>query len=1234
VIKDQGAPARSSRERLIICSVLAIVLLAGAVGMWPDLAASRVDLNDNVLHFAMIERIVQTVERGGNPLDIWSPEWTFGFPVLRVYQPLAHLLTAGVYFLLGKTVPLMTVFVWMRFLAVLLLPISFYASARLLRFPAPTALAAAVLCPLISSTGLFGLEYGSYVWAGNGLFTQAVAAHLFLLSLGLGYRAIREGKGIAAAGVLLGLTFLAHLIFGYMGAISLCLLAVLPDAKTARADRIVRTVRLGAIAIAISAFQLLPLLIDGPILNHSRWEPVWKWDGFGWASVLRYLFTGALLDANRFPVLSLAALGGVIVHFRIARSEAHRAERFVFYGALFWLAMLAGRPLWGPALSLLGVSADMQLHRVAAGAQVFLVLLAAVCFGELWRWRGVGVTAAAVGLSLAAIVPAIRERADYLENNRRFGAENLAAYQLAKPALDATIGLLKQRSGRVYAGVPAEWGGQHKIGSVPFFAFLSTSQIPAVAYLYHAMALPAEIQPRMNEWNPEHYRLFGIHTVVVPAGIQTPLPPFWVREQTIGRFDVFTLPGNGYFDVVDAPAAVHTTKHNFYDINDRWLQSDWASKHLHLLLDLGGPVPDKLRLWPEDPLPALPAFDPPGRVLAERGADENWTAEIDVSRASFALFKMTWHANWHAWVDNAPARVSMLSPGFIGVPVTPGRHTVRLQYQGSAWKLWLALGGICIAFLLARAPKPALHVSPRMLAPAALVLLALPVAIPLLTGRLATGDDALGYLPRQIEFHKDVAEGALVPRWAPDLDRGAGQPTFLFVPPLLHYVAEVWQLTGMELQKAINFAIATLVILFGVAMFLLGRLYFGTLGGYLCAAAALYAPYISLDLYARAAWSEFSAFPFCALALYGFGAFGRNARSPYLALGAASYAAVVLSHFLVALHFTPLLLAFLFFTVARERWPHAAIGLAAAIGLSAWVWVPIAFERQYVQLEKTMQDSFRYSYHLLHVDQLLGTEWGYGAVKSFAVGWGLIVLAAAAWIGRGDRRLLRFFSGAAAVFCLLTLQWAGPVWEWVTVLQQLQFPWRLLGGASICLAVAAASLGPVIERLGRWRWPAFVAAMTIAVVPNLYHLAPGAYRDLDAHLWTPGYLAISGFETTTSGELRPKWMREAPPYPLEARIVAGEGAIRSDSVHIRTPARIELPVAYFPGWEVKVDGVKTAIYPGPKTGLIRFAVNPGDHRIEMQWTRTAPQLAGEVISILSVGMNAVALVVDHRRRRV
>jgi hypothetical protein len=228
-------------------------------------------------------------------------------------------------------------------------------------------------------------------------------------------------------------------------------------------------------------------------------------------------------------------------------------------------------------------------------------------------------------------------------------------------------------------------------------------QVPAIAYLYHAMSLTAEIQPRFNEWNPAHYRLFGIRTIVAPAGIQTALPPFWQRDQVIGRFEVFRAPETGYFDVVDVPAAVHTTKHNFYDVNDRWLRSDWVEKRLHLLLDLGGPAPERLLIPAEGALPALPAFPGAGRIVSERQDGEEYRAEVEANRASYVLFKMTWHSNWRATVDGAPVRTAMLSPGFIGIAVRPGKHSLTLQYVGSAWKLWLALGGVLAVALQARA---------------------------------------------------------------------------------------------------------------------------------------------------------------------------------------------------------------------------------------------------------------------------------------------------------------------------------------------------------------------------------------------------------------------------------------------------------------------------------------------------------------------------------------------------
>src|SRR3984893_16008765 len=167
-----------TREKRLSLGILIAVLIVNAVALWPELTIGRISRNDNVSHFTLLEGMVQAFEHGENPLDFWSPESSFGFSVFRTYQPLPHLIVALVYFALGKTVSLMTIFVWIRYLSAVLLPLSFYAGTRLMGLPHITAAAAALLSPLIAADdlGRLGVDYRS--WLFIGVFPQTVAANL------------------------------------------------------------------------------------------------------------------------------------------------------------------------------------------------------------------------------------------------------------------------------------------------------------------------------------------------------------------------------------------------------------------------------------------------------------------------------------------------------------------------------------------------------------------------------------------------------------------------------------------------------------------------------------------------------------------------------------------------------------------------------------------------------------------------------------------------------------------------------------------------------------------------------------------------------------------------------------------------------------------------------------------------------------------------------------------------
>jgi len=1238
-----------TQRRTALC-LLAAILILNAIGLTPELTISRVDLNDNVFHYPLIADMVRQMERGANPLDWWAPEWTMGYPVLRTYQPLGHLIVALTYFALFKSVSLMTVFVWVRFLSVLLLPLTFFITARLLSLSWLTAAAAALLAPLISSAGLFGLEYGSYLWAGSGLFTQAIAQHFFLLSLGLGYRALRRGSGLAIAGILLGLTFLAHFIYGYMAALSLCLLALIPNRETPLASRIARTAFVGAIAFVLAAFELLPLMFDGAIINHSRWEPVWKWESFGAVHVMRLLLTGDMLDHDRLPVLTILALGGAIVYFRDRDIEKYPARTFVICGAALWIVMFFGRPFWGPVLTLLGVSPDMQLHRVAGGAQVFLVFLAAIGLAALWRILMARAKLAVTILVTAILLfPMFRERAAYLSNNREWGYRSLAAYQANQTALDAAIAVARDRGGRAYAGLAATWGGKFKIGDPQVYSYFSMARVPMLSFMYHSMSLTSETMTRFNEFSPAHYRLFDIQTVIAPEGV--PLPSFLTPIVQTGPLRIFEAPGDGYFDVVDAFYAVRTTKDNFYDVNDRWQQSQWVENHQHLLLDLHGDAPPQMpRLAPDAALPPPPPFPEPGVVLSEQTSDQDYQVEIQARRQSYVLFKMTWHPNWHATVDGEPVKTVMLSPGFTGVPVTAGHHKIDIRYEPETWKSVLAILGLLLVCGVAVAewagfvPRFDFAIPSFKPAPAfGLIVLAIPVCMALVTSKLPNGHDATEYLPRMVEFHQNIAHGILLPRWAPDLSRGTGQPLFLFNPPLFYYLGEFWHLLGFDFVRSINLALIVIVIASAFGMFLLGRLYFGNTGGWLAAAAYLYAPYFAVDLYVRSAMAEFAAFPFFAFALYGFGAYAKFRERKYLLTGVAAFAGVLLSHNGAALLFAPMLGALIVldaYTAKSWRLFFAeSAGIALALALAAFVWVPSIAQNQYIQVDLVKQGYSQYTNHFVYLHQLFDSPWGYGLSvagdqdgMSFSLGWSHLLLAAAAFvfIKRIPQRMwMWFFLAVAVAFCGMILPDAQPIWDHVRLLQFLAFPWRWLGPISAAIAMLVAAAGPLIDGIGKWKHAALAGALALVIVPNLSHLHPAQALDIDPTLWTPQQIAQRGIEVSSFGEYRPRWMQDWPAYdPRPAEIVAGYAGYQQTGkgptwwnavFDASVPATVQLNTAFFPGWRLRIDGAPAKIWTSDGPGKILFQIPSGHHVAAIEWTRTRALWVADVVSLLALG---------------
>jgi hypothetical protein len=330
------------------------------------------------------------------------------------------------------------------------------------------------------------------------------------------------------------------------------------------------------------------------------------------------------------------------------------------------------------------------------------------------------------------------------------------------------------------------------------------------------------------------------------------------------------------------------------------------------------------------------------------------------------------------------------------------------------------------------------------------------------------------------------------------------------------------------------------------------------------------------------------------------------------------------------------------------------------LGLSAFIWAPALAARHWAHIDRAIEGAFRYSNHLVYLHQLFYSPWGYGLSvpgpndgMSFSLGWSHLLLVAVVWIWisrspqLADRRLLRFFGVSAILLCILMLQDALWFWEQVPLLQNVNLPWRLLQPVAICVAMLVAALGRLLWLAPRWRVVGVTAALALLIVPGLSHLHPRQLVDVDLAFWTPQQLSLRGFETTTMAEVTPRWIAGLPAYtPLAATVLSGEAEIIrpgrtpfswSSPVHAKVASTIEMQTAWFPGWEVRVDGQRVPAGPGTPSGLIAFQVPPGEHIAEVAYRRTAAEKTAAGISILAllvaIGIGLASLPMHGAARR-
>jgi hypothetical protein len=533
----------------------------------------------------------------------------------------------------------------------------------------------------------------------------------------------------------------------------------------------------------------------------------------------------------------------------------------------------------------------------------------------------------------------------------------------------------------------------------------------------------------------------------------------------------------------------------------------------------------------------------------------------------------------------------------------------------------------------------------------------LAVGWPLLQGKLTSGHDAGEYSVRLAEFERALRDGNLLPRWAPDVDFGYGSPLFIFLPPLIYYLAGIPGLLGADLISALNLAGLTIIAASGLGMYLLAREFYGPEGGLLSAIAYLLAPAYLVTLYVRHAFTGFSALavlPFCFWAMLRLVA--RPSRPAFIA-SVVSVGLLLLASYSVSLIALPVLCLWPLYalTVVRARF-SAVLALGAIVGggvLTAFAWLPTLLERPFVHAERLLQgELYSYANHFVYPLQLLLSPWGYGISQpgpndgfSFELGpvhlalalLGLLWLVRARATAGGPIRAFALWMAVALTYaCLMSIDAARPIWDGLSILQYLQFPWRFLILAAFALSalagLAAANLAP-----GR-RLPVLIAAAGVALlmVEGLPHARPQELYAIAADEFTPQNIARRSLPATDADEYQPVQVARAPDreMPQGIQVLSGTAAIRSErklaqqltwSVDSSTTSRVRIAVFFYPGWQAYSDATPLVLESERETGLILTAVPAGTHELVLRFEDSPQRSAAKLVSMLGLVVAAMAL---------
>jgi hypothetical protein len=544
-----------------------------------------------------------------------------------------------------------------------------------------------------------------------------------------------------------------------------------------------------------------------------------------------------------------------------------------------------------------------------------------------------------------------------------------------------------------------------------------------------------------------------------------------------------------------------------------------------------------------------------------------------------------------------------------------------------------------------------------------LPLAALLAIAPLLLHGYSCGHDFEFHIVSWLDAAHQLRQGTLYPHWAFSAAFNAGEPRFLFYPPLSWMLGEVL-LLALPIRFVTDAYTWIALTLAGFAMYRLVREFLPAPAAVFTGMLYLANPYTLFTAYERTAYAELLAAAWMPLLLLAV-----LRRRPTIAFAALPIALLWLTNVPAAVMGCYAFATLALLRILVARWHdrmHAreiartlvkplTLGFLLGIGLAATYLLPVVYERRFVQvaaatgpgLSPASNFLFGHTADPLHDAVLRTASW---IAISLLLALAMVLLLRV----RGRSVLRRQEPGVTLPMLTLAIGIAfGLVspslwfWQHLPELAFLQFPWRFL--AVLVVVVAAFIAFAIPLRLQRSSWLAasgtvFVLLLAMLCIhdfrqpcdvgetlpdeaanfarhhgtqPTDEYTVTAADNDVlradDPSFWLTD--DENGYATGTvpnPHELNPDSDDDAT-VPDDAKLVATPLEVR---IHAPHAEEFLLNLRAYPRWQVTRDGQPVTL-DQRDDGLVAVAVPAGESTIEVRWRQGLDSVFGAWVSILS-----------------